>query len=470
MHYQHGQWQETASFPSDGETNSFQLNWLAMVSPDEGWAVGAAGMIVHYHNGVWTRVASPITQEGGALYSVSMVSATEGWAVGNYGAILHYHNGAWSIVANTPPRIAPTATPQLNLSQYILHGISMVSPTEGWAVGNTWTEYNEGSSTVRVDGGDPVILHYQRGRWTTQPLPDFKSHFGCSATPAICPMVGLGSISMLSSQEGWAVGSTVLGPYADGITFPILLHYIGGKWTWVDQQGGAVSRIYMRSANDGWMLKGFYNDGEQWIAQHYDGQSWTPVSNPLFASIAPNALTETADGQVWISGVDYSAPVGNGEDGNEPAILLHYDGQRWSRVDPHAANARLEGLAFVSPDEGWAVGTLPNNQRGAGYEADGLILHYVNGVWQQQELFKDPLSSQSLFSFHSMAMVSPDEGWAVGDEGVILHYHNGAWGEFQNPTGQALYNVVMVSPDEGWAVGDGVIVHYQAGSWRVYNG
>jgi photosystem II stability/assembly factor-like uncharacterized protein len=468
MHYQDGQWQEAAQIAGDGKTRYFTLSGLAMVSPDEGWAVGSEGTIVHYHNGVWTRVASPIAQEGGTLYSVAMVSATEGWAVGEYGTILHYHNGAWSIVANTLPRIAPTATPHLNLSQYSLHDIAMVSPTEGWAVGNTWTMAGTGSNSVRVDGGDPVILHYQSGRWTTQPLPDFKSHFGCSARPTICPMVRLGSISMLSVREGWAVGSTVLRPGADGITLPILLHYIGGKWTWVDLPGDAVSRIYMRSATDGWMLKGFFNGGGQSIALHYDGHSWTPVSDPLFAGIAPMTLAETPDGQVWISGVDYNGQVG--EDGNEPAVLLHYDGQRWSKIDPHVANARLEGLFFGSPDEGWAVGTLPNNQWGAAYEVGGLILHYVNGVWQRQELFKDPLSSQSLFSFYSVAMVSPDEGWAVGDEGVILHYHNGTWGEFQNPTGQTLYSVVMVSPDEGWAVGDGVIVHYQGGSWRVYNG
>jgi photosystem II stability/assembly factor-like uncharacterized protein len=66
-------------------------------------------------------------------------------------------------------------------------------------------------------------------------------------------------------------------------------------------------------------------------------------------------------------------------------------------------------------------------------------------------------------------MLSPDEGWAVGDEGVILLYYNGAWRQVQSPTSQALSSVVMVSPLEGWAVGDGVIIHYQAGSWRVYN-
>ena len=149
--------------------------------------------------------------------------------------------------------------------------------------------------------------------------------------------------------------------------------------------------------------------------------------------------------------------------------MLHYDGQHWSKIDPHVANAQLSGFAFISPDEGWAVGTLPNTDQRRPSEMDGLILHYANGVWQQQELLKDP-QGYPYFSFSSVAMVAQNEGWAVGDEGVILHYHNGAWGQVQSPTGQALNSIVMVSPDEGWAVGDGVIVHYQAGSWRVYNG
>lgn len=468
LHYQHGQWQEAALIPGDGQVWYFQLVALAMVSPDEGWAVGAEGTIVHYHNGVWARVPSPIAQEGGALYSVAMVSATEGWAVGDYGTILHYHNGAWSVMANTPPQPAPTATPQLDLSQYSLHGISMVSPTEGWAVGNTWTMVNTGSSSVRMDGGDPVILHYQSGRWTPQPLPDYKQRLKCGANTIVCPAFALRSIYMVSATEGWAAGSSVLPPNADGITFALLLHYSSGRWELVDTEVGSLNTIVMRSANDGWMLGSLGMHAQSGLL-HYDGHSWTPVSDPVFVNIARLTMTETPNGEVWISGVDYSAPVGNGEDGNEPAVLLHYDGQRWSKIDPHLANARLSGLFFGSPDEGWAVGTLPNTDQHGPAEEDGVILHYSNGVWQQQKLFKDPLG-QSSFSFSSVAMVSPDEGWAVGDEGVILHYHNGAWGEFQNPTGQALYSVVMVSPGEGWAVGDGVIVHYQAGSWRVYNG
>lgn len=480
LHYQHGQWQEAATIAGDGQMWYFQLVALAMVSPDEGWAVGAEGTIVHYHNGVWARVSSPIAQEGGALYSVAMVSASEGWAVGDYGTILHYHNGAWNVVANTPPQIEPTATPQLNLSQYSLHSISMISPIEGWAVGNTQPpviDPKTGQPTQdRNIGGDPIILHYHQGRWTPDALPDFKGYLRCGSSQYPCPLIALNGISMVSASEGWAVGNTVLPMIyhgvVDGFTLGLLLHYSGGKWTLVDVQAARLSRIVMRSATDGWIIGGGIGSVRsvpgQYVALHYDGQRWTPVNNPMLNNIAPISISATAHGEVWISGVDYSASVGS-EDGNEPAVLLHYDGQRWSKIDPHVANARLSGLFFGSPDEGWAVGTLPNTDQHGPAEEDGVILHYSNGGWQEQSVFKNPFGHQ-FFSFSSVAMVSPDEGWAVGDEGVILHYHYGAWGEFQNPTGQALYSVVMVSPGEGWAVGDGVILRYQAGSWRVYNG
>jgi photosystem II stability/assembly factor-like uncharacterized protein len=61
---------------------------IKMVSPDEGWAVGAGGLIMHYINGSWRLVNSPTKNY---LSSLSMVSPGEGWAVGDGGVILHYH-------------------------------------------------------------------------------------------------------------------------------------------------------------------------------------------------------------------------------------------------------------------------------------------------------------------------------------------------------------------------------------------
>src|SRR5215212_10120147 len=61
-----------------------RLNRITMLSPNEGWAVGAG--ILHYTGGRWTLVSSPDTDE--SLTDVAMVSPTEGWAVG-LGQLLH---------------------------------------------------------------------------------------------------------------------------------------------------------------------------------------------------------------------------------------------------------------------------------------------------------------------------------------------------------------------------------------------
>lgn len=203
---------------------------------------------------------------------------------------------------------------------------------------------------------------------------------------------------------------------------------------------------------------------------HYDGHAWTPAADPAFAGILPGNVALTADGEVWISGVDYSVSVGNGFDGNSPAALLHYDGKRWGKVKPHLANASLNGLAFSSPEQGWAVGSLPTTDQHQAGEADGIIVQYQNGAWQIRQRLIRPFSEQ-YFALTDVALDSSGEGWAVGNDGVIMRYQNGAWTQAPSPTGEGLSSVVLVSAGEGWAVGmHGTILHEQNGAWSVYAG
>ena len=71
-------------------------------------------------------------------------------------------------------------------------------------------------------------------------------------------------------------------------------------------------------------------------------------------------------------------------------------------------------------------------------------------------------------------MVSPNEGWVVGDttgddiKTVILHYDKGQWSpsvtyniEFEGNSGLS-----MLSPNEGWAVFGKHTLHYQDGGWH----
>src|SRR5579875_3963223 len=109
MRFNGSSWQEV---PTPRDLGQAQLSGLAMISPTQGWAVGATEpnaspntscIVLQYQNGVWENTRIPFA---GQLNSVSMVSASEGWAVGfvynsDYSAVnsllLHYHNGAWSV-------------------------------------------------------------------------------------------------------------------------------------------------------------------------------------------------------------------------------------------------------------------------------------------------------------------------------------------------------------------------------------
>lgn len=155
-----------------------------MTSSGEGWAVGA-GVIAHYHNGVWTTLDLSALPSRLALFSVAMVSASEGWAVGenpNTGApmILHYQNGQWQLDASP-----------LNIPYGMLNAVAMVSPDEGWALGS--------------DGSNSLIVHYTRaGGWVKVGTP---LHIVFNA------------LSMLSPTDGWGVGSN-----------NNFVHYANGIW------------------------------------------------------------------------------------------------------------------------------------------------------------------------------------------------------------------------------------------------
>ncbi len=91
------------------------------------------------------------------LSDISMVSPTEGWAVGttgpsSYGVVMHYTNSTWSRVA------VPTGT-------YELNAVSMISPTEGWAAG-----YEASCWSGSCDQG--LLMHYTASAgWQKVALP-----------------------------------------------------------------------------------------------------------------------------------------------------------------------------------------------------------------------------------------------------------------------------------------------------------
>jgi hypothetical protein len=143
-HYHDGVWiTVTPSFPLTGTV----LSSVVMASTSEGWAIGSTNtnsttdsgglpVIVHYQNGQWQRVDTPLTAQD-TLTAIALASPEEGWAMGTEGSasvILHYTRQNGWVRVTTPLKIT-------------FHGVSMVSPTEGWAVGegNNFVHYEDGT-------------------------------------------------------------------------------------------------------------------------------------------------------------------------------------------------------------------------------------------------------------------------------------------------------------------------------------
>src|SRR5258708_33666705 len=109
-------------------------------------------------------LASAIT-----LNSISMDSPSDGWAVGEMSGkpnnvLFHYHVGQWTIVKPLPEGTA--SMPGIHTS---LQSISMISSTDGWAIGNTSIPQGkpiiQGQTTSMSLQPAGLLLYYLNGNW-----------------------------------------------------------------------------------------------------------------------------------------------------------------------------------------------------------------------------------------------------------------------------------------------------------------
>jgi len=326
---------------------------LQMLSATDGWAVGATGMLPHSDPTVAGNPSAPVE-----------------------GVLLRYTNGHWELATSVFSNIG-------------LNGVTMLSDTEGWAVGS---ESSSGTS-LQV-----VILHDHNGVWSRVPLN----------------MGGvLYQVSMLSADEGWAVGK------GDGKFGSLILHYSHGSWEPVPNTFSLAQSVSMVSATDGWLVDDLGSIG------HYRGGSWSVWSQTQSVGFSAVQMLSATDG--WAIGDD-SASASNSNNPYNPYIL-RFDGSSWRQVSTPAdlGQMQLNGLDMISPSQGWVVGDVVS------YTTPNLtcaIVQYSNGQWTNS-----PVSSYQ-GQLNTISMVSTTEGWAAGyspnstgtpGEALFFHYHNGMW-------------------------------------------
>jgi hypothetical protein len=175
------------------------------------FAVGGGGTILHYTGASWSAMTSPTTNE---LRSVYGVDSSHIMAVGASGTVVTYGGAVWALVA-------PAPTPN------DLHGAWAGSATNAYAVGSSGT-----------------IIHYN-GAWTT--------------------MV---SGSTLSLKGVWGVGSEVFAVGEQGA----ILYYNGA--TWAAMASGTTNPL--QSVWGGLASDDVFAVGVCGTILHFNGTTWSP--------------------------------------------------------------------------------------------------------------------------------------------------------------------------------------------------
>jgi hypothetical protein len=219
---------------------------------------------------------------------------------------MHYDGQSW-----TPQPLPPI--PGVTNTYFVeLTGLDMLSPTEGWAVGQAQAiDMSPGVATPNANSPAPIdaaiILHYTGGEWT---LADE------------IPSAQLTHIAMGSAIDGWATGSTeswatsTMGPV--GSSTPLLMRYVNRTWKQASEPASGAEVNNISGVDD---------------------------------------VSALSANDVWFSGIAFTT----GTDATSVNVtMLHYNGSfmSWESVTlARRFSANINGISMLSPTEGWAVGS-----------------------------------------------------------------------------------------------------------------
>lgn len=266
----------------------------------------------------------------------------------------------------------------------------------------------------------------------------------------------LNSVAAASSSDGWAVGSTGHDALAYSLG-PLILRWNGNVWSQVLISSTVtgyydLESVIMVSANDAWAVGGDDGSSESFGATlHWDGHTWNKMAAGLSYL---KSLAAVSASDVWAVGgyakqrsYPYQSYYGRG--------TIHWNGTSWGveQIINDEFGSGLNSVAMVSTDDGWAVGWISGSN---------MILHWDGSAWTR---VSSPVF-QTVQMLTSVAMVSTDDGWAVGMGGTILHWDGISWSQAISPVSQRLNSITMLSANEGWVVGDsGTILHWDGNTW-----
>ncbi|HKZ76029.1 MAG TPA: hypothetical protein VJ259_05140 [Actinomycetota bacterium] len=257
-------------------------------------------------------------QEGNQLLAVTAVAADDVWAVGGFGppdapssTLVERWNGTiWFVVAS----------PNDGTTVNVLNAVAAAAPDNVWAVGRS-------SSGA---GDRPLVEHWDGERWSVSPV----------AVPGGGVLHGVAAVG----RNVWAVGSSGI----PGSEQALILRWDGVTWTpeAIPAFPGPSALLAVRAVGprDVWAIG---SRGNRPLVLRFNGTRWRTVPIPARAPLV--AIEPVAGGQAWALG----------------SAIYQWDGTTWAPVGAARHGGELHGVAAVSTEDVWAVGSSPGSEEGA---------------------------------------------------------------------------------------------------------
>ncbi|HYP39403.1 MAG TPA: S-layer homology domain-containing protein [Chloroflexia bacterium] len=421
-----------------------QLLSISGVATDDIWAAGVIGigsnapipLTMHWDGTQWSIIPNG-QASAGTLRAVSALTDGSVWAVGDKSAGVEGSQTLVMRLDGTEWRVVPSPNPILGYNN--LKAVSLVSPTDGWAVGS----YQD--STRLYHATAPLTAHWDGIRWTSVPAPQ------------VLNQTYLLDVSALANDDAWAVGFAATGG-ALGCCGGVIMHWDGTRWNGplANADARVLQGVMALAADDVWAV-GSTMDGPGGMRYgwsiHWDGGSWSsiPISAPSVYELT--AIDGVASDDVWSVGVDHWETP-------HETWILHWNGSEWERVpspNPGSVMNRLDSIKVIAPDDVWAVGTYSHTRYGGRIP---LIMHWGGSAWQ---VVPGPSLGADTSSLADITATGPNDVWAVGEYKVggvtrplALHWDGSLWNVVQSVTpgsGGGFGGVASAAPGYVVAVG-----------------
>jgi hypothetical protein len=394
-----------------------QLTAFGGTGPNDIWAVGRYGTILHYDGQSWSVSPSGTPY---SLFGVWASSANEAWAVGEGGLLLRWNGGSWMSPSSGTTTHLRSVWGSSGSDIWAVGdgGIALRYNGSMWSSVSTGTTENlsrvRGSSTNNVWAVGPAgtVIRFAGSAWSAMPVPGN-------------PMTTWNDVWVSATgSDTWLVGLTSVGSCINA-------RFDGNIW---DSKTGCAGggSVWGSIPTDVWTAGGTLASLSRNKTQRPDGflpeELYQPALYPGRAVPSISAIWGVTPGEVYVGTVE--------------GKIFKRSGDTKTTILAAPASAK-PGFVAVT---------------GSGQPDDLFVLQQDGNVRRFGTSFTRLNSTAFMGNILSIWMRGPSDGWAVGDAGLTVRIAGGSAMTVANsPAAGVNLNGVggLPSGQSVWVVGAG---------------